>query len=280
MIQCTKNNLYFNKGDMLTSNMLKLMYSTPNQLLNATLLDYPNGVVSGFKLYLDGNKIVLSSGLVKTSYGLYYMSSDANLTQELLSLKAPVDTLYYLVLKSGKPRKLEQSIEQETLSLKFIPRSSNPLPSDVIEIGTLYYDGTHGTANTKEPKTLQEISRNFKSCLNLWNCQYSIVAGVALHPMVAQLVYKEISNKRTNDFLDFSMMSAINTQATVTRENIRCFCKQKLNVTLSEDWDNPINIDTLIRAIKENINAPTVKSKERNANSNDTVFSPKLDMFV
>lgn len=275
MIHCTKNNLCFNRGDILTSNMLKLMYNTPNELLNATLLNYPNGIVSGFNLHLDSNHdVVLSSGLVKTSYGLYYMDTSANITQELSTQNATVDTLYRLVLQKGNPEWLEKSIERDALDLEFIPNSNTPLPKDAVTIGTLYYDKCRETSNTKEPTTLTEVSRNFKSCLNLWNCEYSMVSGVALHPMVAQLVYKELYSKPNYDFLDVSLMSAINSNGTVTRESIRCFCKQKLSTTLSSNWNTSSNVDILIRAINETVAVLSTTSKSDKLSDGDKLFKP------
>lgn len=275
MISIVQNNISFSKGDILTSNMLSLLHKIPKDLINAIFFNYPKGIISGFNVITDDDKnIILTNGLVKTSYGLFIMNNDVNISKEIQNLSH--DKMYTLVLQKDATiyYKTEKSITQERFILKFID-NNNIISQDDIYICTIYNNQYKITI----PTSLDELYKNFKNTLNLWNFEYSTVSGIAIHPDISRLISKKIISKSVKDYLDINLISVIENNGTITRNYLNFYCQTKIDTSLDmSNWNSKININTLIKALDTSLDIPSYNNNN-NRTYSSREFTPDVNGF-
>lgn len=210
----------FKKGSLLTADMLSAVEAVPHEILSSL---YSCDIVEGDEVVhgLDFTKgkhgeLWLSGGIVRYGGDLYILPSPVNLDMELSRCES---TMHYVLILKRLENSCDNPIEEKGMEVS------------VEVVGEAVHEGVilaHFMGNDPVfPNSLSELLANYRSCFNVWRCEYSFNGKKAVHPMIARMILRSMQNRQLQDQYDFSLIQALLSAPTVTADLLLWYCKGK-----------------------------------------------------
>ncbi len=250
-------NLTFNKGSILTGELLHKMYSVPKELTELAFVDYSDGVISGLNFSVKDNRLWLSKGLYKHKGNLYLQEADEEL--EIPGGEFEENIKYKVILSEDN-----NATEGENVSL-------NALCFKIVEASLEVSKDLTICSFTGVPRLLVNV-KNITGDFNLLNYKHSAYGEEAtFQPCIFKIISKELVKKlrdgvKLNNPLDYVFLQQIYSTGIVSVG----FMREYINLAGVDKED-----ESRASLMKAFINATQLEGKKIEDNSKKEKKEPE-----
>jgi hypothetical protein len=209
---------HFQKGRVLKGVMLENLRDYPRALSDLHFQNYSDGIIAGVEVYVKGENLVISKGIVKYNGRLYTLHSDYEVAY----------------LQSKKESYLKIRFAEEQNELDFTIFTAEILLEDAVEcskneIELARFKLKPGARLRSELIDFFDFATEFNT-LNHIHCQYAGIQNSTFHPMILRQFAREIlQNKPSNPF-DIAFTLECLNQERIQREAIELYISNRLEL--------------------------------------------------
>ena len=215
MIQLTHTRVAFEKGRILTAEMLSAMESNHENTMKALFPGNENAVVHGLDVTVDGDDVLLSAGIVKFSGELYVLPETISLNSLFDSLSLN-DNVHYWIMLKPVINDISGAIRTDRLELTAVQQTPDKKKEGLI------LASNYGKS-MQFPKSLRDLYTYYNTNFNLWECNYSYNGLPAIHPSIAALIRKRAYSDLHDDSYDMALAQQIMSVETVSLELLKWY---------------------------------------------------------
>lgn len=220
--------LKFERGSILTKEMLGEMYGYARDYLDILYGAYPDGILVGMDVKQDSEgSIWVSKGLAKYEGRIYRMAEDWNLSayfgHEVEQGRLKQDTKYQLqfvgkrVLQDTAVPKKEKSIWGYALEPDIAKRSEE---GKGLHFARFLLNGEKGV-DICNVADMENIAA--PTFWDMTDCPYATRNSVTFHPYIFRMVRNELEKKKNKTGMDFWLLHQLISQEILDLEWIRLF---------------------------------------------------------
>ena len=230
-----KQDLKFEKGSILTKEMLCELWAFPNESQDIGYHMYPDGILAGMELLEDGEDVIMKSGLVKYQNRIYRNGEDINLS-ELVARQKKEGVIeeqsdYQMVLLPEGPELLHNRNAQAVyaMCLKILPASQQ---TEGVLLSRFRLSG-RGQISLFHDEDMKEISK--PKFWDMVSCPYSCRGGTTYHPYIFEQVRRKVMAKNRRSALDYVILNQIALGGIVSDAFIRMVLEEKGKLPLGSE---------------------------------------------
>lgn len=232
--------LTFEKGSVLTREMLEELKAFPKDILDIWYNQYPDGILAGTELAQEedesGNKeIYIRKGLLKYKGCIYRMEEDLNLTrcirqwssQGKIQEQSPYKLVFVpdeRILPEGRTTRILHSMK-----LTACPKSMETEGILYARFKILESE----TVSLFHQIDVEDISR--ATYWNMTECPYSCLGGSTYHPYIFEIIRRKLMAKKRKSQLDYLVLNEITRSQTINMEFILMILADKQRKADSSD---------------------------------------------
>lgn len=255
-------NIKFERGSILTKNIIQNIYDYPRDLINIMYSNYPDGIIKGLEIHKKDNNIFLSKGILK--YDNEYFFLKENLDMESLFNNLNEGTSYAIYFENKGECKVEDNFISHKLELKIISCDDYKKldNSKVFFLGEFTYNDE---TKIKFPNELIDLKKKRHSCFNNINVNYSGYKENTFCPNIGQLILNHLKLKKNISPLDFTLMCELSKEQTLSYETICFYIKNVINKDVYDlsreevfdffvdSLDKPYEVNAIIKEPKKEV---------------------------
>ena len=256
-------DIEFQKGTILTSEMLTMMHKVPNAIINNLFVNQSDGIINGLNLQVEDNTLIVTSGIYKVGNRLYISPKDRKFNSYMNKSFSP-DKVYCLGFKGDKTicDLKNPNITTHRIDLEIYPPSmESEYPNNICQF--------YGKSGLRLPKDTTDLFKT-RSAMDILNCKYSSLGEYTYHPYVFKLIYDKLKIKPNKHPLDYSFMMEISHSGVIPKPMIR----EYIHAT---GKDIPQNDKDLLKVLIQSIDDLEFKVIASTPQKNDTntIDNPK-----
>ncbi len=244
IIKANRFSINAERGKILTSRMLEVLYEMPQKALSAAYCEYPDGIVSGYTVEKKGDDIILSGGIIKLDGILYFSDNEFSLTQFFDGIDT-VNVLYFEQSDDVSPAGL--NVIEHPVVLNCAPLTAKSYRKRVVL-------GRFNSSEMELPESFDDLCSGSNYTFNLVVCDYSTFGKKALHPYISQLLLNKLRSKQTKDHLDIQMIMLLSSGMRISHDAITAYIAAKNNRSECQ-WDPDNILKKLREAVKKTVGA-------------------------
>ena len=218
-----KNRIpYFKRGEILSKELLENLRNTPYEFFSSIYFNYPDGIISGFEVYPDKNKIIISPGIIKFS-DFYY-----RVNEEVIK-EIPVEDGDYVLKIIFFPKKLIEfeKYYEYALEIKLDLKETN----DKNELELARIKRREG-AEVRNIEEFFGIEKEYNIVSEI-NKPQSTMSGIVIGSKVMKMFAKKVLEKKETESIDDSICINI-LNNNFSREALDLYILKKLNIDSSK----------------------------------------------
>lgn len=218
--------LNFNKGDILTKEMLVEMYSFKNNYLDIIYSQNIDGVIAGLDVLFEDGNILLDKGLIKYNGFLYRMDEKFNLTEfvneKFNENEISISIDYKIVLELSVTEYIDNrtSYKKTLLVPKILKRDE--ATSGII---LLYTTLSSKASFSFFPEELFIEDDN----LNLIECPYCINGSGTFHPYIFSFIKQILFKKKNKSDLENFILSDLTLNNVISLQFLASLLNDKFH---------------------------------------------------
>lgn len=240
MILFKNIELQFNRGVILTQEMLRELQAFPKDNMNIQYAMYPDGILAGTDLTEkeaenEETEIWIKKGLIKYKDCIYRMAEDINLTQCIKRWteegKIEEQINYKLVFMPGSPICLKERCTQVLYPMQLVV-----FPKSEENEGIFFAQfkmADRGKINLFHTIDMKDISRAVY--WNMIECPYSCRGGVTYHPYIFEAIKRLLMNKKERTSLDYMIINEISMTGIISFSFVEMILKDKQATVCTKD---------------------------------------------
>lgn len=242
----------FKKGNIITKRDLVLMRDNSLDILKLNYLEKNDGIINGLNFILkeNGEKIIITKGIVKYGNEIYWLNNDICFERPLLENK------YIVKIKFN--RKVENR-RYYIKEMDIIIQEGNEIGVDEIEVGR--FISRTGAELRDNYNKFEDLRRDY-NLIDIINTKYSSknLRGT-LHPKIIDLFIKNFCEKGKIQELDRYFIF-LSKNGYIERESIIFYINEKLNLS-SYEYTNDELYFKLLEILEKNENEEKILENKR-----------------
>ena len=203
--------LTFQKGTLLTGELLSLLYREPRQTQQLLFAGYADGVVSGLRLSVEDGKLKVGPGLYLYAGSLFRQDEEQEIRLADGEFEDGCDYAVYLKLRETRQT---ENITQRRLDLEVYRQDAQPPDSSPL---FCFYGRPY------LPTRFQHL---FERAFRLLSFPCAAYGEATFLPLVFSLIREELTRKQDKHALDFLLINDILRYGTVPREMLRVYIRE------------------------------------------------------
>lgn len=219
-----RHELSFQKGSIITSDLLETMYRQPVSMIEMLFQDYSDGIISGMDLSERDGTLFISKGVYKHKEKLYYSETDISLTPESGCF---VSGQKYAAIIEEKSISNNAAIFQHQLNIKTVPYDDTINKDDIMII----FRGTPVLPHVFENS--ETFCNNKIDLLPLKKSAYGKRSTYC--PYIFKLILeKMMENRFKKDIIDYLVINNIQMYGYVPVEIMYTYINSNINISIQE----------------------------------------------
>jgi hypothetical protein len=214
--------LTFEKGSILTSEMLISMDSFPKEFSRLLYTNYSDGIISGLNFYYYENNLYLNEGILKYENKLFLMTLPENLSNKMSNLE---EGKKYFICATKIDNDEKQNITNRFLEIHFLETKQDFCFASLIFRKNLPIKLDYTTIKDFSDNNYLKISYFNYSCLN----------ESSFPPAIFSIFAKELSEKENIPEICFDFISRAFNNETISIHYIKYFIYQILNKKIEKE---------------------------------------------
>lgn len=261
-----KEIIKFERGSILTKNMLESLYSYPKDLIDINYMDYSNGIIKGLSIVKKEDSFLLQKGILKYKNEIFVLNKDLNLEKYLKDLK---DGFRYVIyFEYVGINTVEKGIDEKVFDLKISKLSEYEkleVEKEVLFLGKFTYCSKN---KINFAISLESFIKSKNDCFNNIRCKYSGYRKYTLSHDIGYLILTYLKKKENPHPLDFTIISQLTKEGTIDYDLISYY----INIITNENIEGYSN-EEIFEVFCQSLNKPyelyinsidTVKDEDKN----------------
>lgn len=228
----------FNRGRILKLEMLEQLRDFPRDFIDIVLEQYSDGIIAGCNLKVEGNRIIISKGVIKHDNLLYLLKEDYSLSYKSTNHMAMLKIKFLGETKNNDFVNYGTEI--------FIDNNLN-LKEDEMELGR--FKLKIGARLRADYINLEDMYTEYDT-INIINVPFAAFEKSSLCPYILNCFAKEAFKYKLVNALDISFcMLCLQNQQVMERELILNYIKARLEIE-EKEYSNEQIYEHLVRILQ------------------------------